>query len=107
MAAVQSRGLATVRGIELTRDDRLRGAIIERVMCHGAVDIASVCRAHRVDPDGFMASIELDALERDGLVRRDGSCVVVTQAGRPFVRFVCAAFDRHYTGQEGRHSRGL
>lgn len=107
MAAVEAGGLATVRGIALTRDDHLRGAIIERVMCHGAVDIESMCRAHRVDPETFIASLDLDALERDGLVWRDGSCLVVTQQGRPFVRFVCAAFDRHYTGQEGRHSRGL
>ena len=39
MAAVTAGGFATARGIALTRDDRLRGAIIERVMCHNAVDL--------------------------------------------------------------------
>lgn len=107
IAAAGDGGLATARGIALTADDHLRAAIIDRVMCQGAVDIGMLCRAHRVDPEAFMATVELGSLVRDGLVRLDGRCLVVTQAGRPFVRFVCAAFDRHYTGQEGRHSRGL
>jgi oxygen-independent coproporphyrinogen-3 oxidase len=107
MAAIRAEGLAIARGLALTRDDHLRGAIIDRVMCLGSVDIGSLCRTHRVDPDAFMATIDLQSLERDGLMRRDGAGLVVTEAGRPFVRFICAAFDRHYTGQEGRHARGL
>jgi oxygen-independent coproporphyrinogen-3 oxidase len=107
MAAVGRDGLATARGLALTRDDHLRGAIIDQVMCLGSVDIAALCRAHHVDVDAFMTTVDLQALERDGLVQRDGAGLVVTEAGRPFVRFVCAAFDRHYAGQEGRHSRGL
>lgn len=107
MAAIADHGRATARGRELTPDDRLRGAIIERLMCRGVADIESLCRSHHVDTDAFMAMIDLGSLERDGLVQRDGPSLVVTAAGRPLVRFVCAAFDRNYTGQDGRHSRGL
>ncbi|MBS0525720.1 MAG: oxygen-independent coproporphyrinogen III oxidase [Proteobacteria bacterium] len=107
MAAARATGLATARGLALTRDDHLRGAIIDHVMCQGSVDIEALCRAHRVDREAFMASVDLRALERDGLVRVDDAGLAVTEAGRPFIRFVCAAFDRHYAGQEGRHSRGL
>jgi oxygen-independent coproporphyrinogen-3 oxidase len=104
---VAGGGLATVRGIALTRDDRLRAAIIERVMCHNAVDLELLCREHRVDPEAYVASLDLQNLERDGLIRRAGARITVTEAGRPFVRFVCAAFDRHFAGTAGRHSRGL
>ncbi|MCW5734115.1 MAG: oxygen-independent coproporphyrinogen III oxidase [Enhydrobacter sp.] len=109
LATVGKDGLATARGIALTRDDRLRGAIIERVMCQNAVDLEALCREHRVDPDAFRASVDpdLDRLERDGLILRADARVTVTETGRPFVRFVCAAFDRHYVAAEGRHSRGL
>src|SRR5690606_28359505 len=39
---VRSGEFATVKGLELTRDDRTRAAIIERMMCDLAVDIADV-----------------------------------------------------------------
>lgn len=109
LARVAEGGFATARGIALTLDDRLRGAIIERVMCQNAVDLEALCREHRVDPEAFRASIDpdLDRLERDGLIRRADARVTVTETGRPFVRFVCAAFDRHFVAAEGRHSRGL
>ncbi len=107
MAAVGAGSLATARGCALTRDDHLRGEIIDRVMCRGAVDVDALCRVHHVDPAAFMSTVDLRTLERDGLVRRDGGDLTVTEAGRPFIRFVCAAFDQYYAGQEGRHSRGL
>lgn len=109
LATAQESGFATTRGIALTRDDRLRAAIIERVMCQGSVDLEALCREHRVDPEAFGASLDpdLDRLERDGLIRRVDARLVVTDSGQPFVRFVCAAFDRHYSAAEGRHSRGL
>lgn len=109
LAKVSEGGFATARGIALTRDDRLRGAIIERAMCQNTVDLETLCREYWVDPEAFRASVDpdLDRLELDGLIRRADSGFTVTETGRPFVRFVCAAFDRHYVAAEGRHSRGL
>lgn len=107
MATVAEGNFATARGVALTRDDRLCGAIIERVMCQNDVDLEPLCRQHRVDPEAYLASLDLHRLERDGLIRRTGARISVTETGRPFVRFICAAFDRHYAGAEGRHSRGL
>ena len=67
----------------------------------------ALCANHRVDPDAFLSCIDLDTLERDGLLERQESRLVVTDKGKPFVRFICAAFDRYYTGAEGRHSKGF
>ena len=108
MAAIGAGDFATARGIGLTADDRLRGDIIARLMCGDSADIAAACRAHRIDTELFIAS--LDALPRlidDGLAVLDGDTLRLTERGRPLVRSVCAAFDRYYTGQEGRHSRGI
>ena len=49
----------------------------------------------------------LASLIDDGLVSLDGGHLTVTAQGRPLVRSVCATFDRHYTGGEGRHARAI
>ncbi len=108
MDKISVEGLATARGIACTADDRLRADIIEQLMCNYRVDLADRCRRHHIDPEAFLAGIDrLSALERNGLVSRDGLMLAVTDAARPLVRFVCAAFDRHYTGAAGKHASGV
>ncbi len=51
--------------------------------------------------------VALPSLIDDGLVSFDGTRLAVTEQGHPLVRSVCAAFDRHYTGGEGRHARAI
>lgn len=107
-AMIEAGSFATVRGLELTDADRLRGEIIERLMCSFAVDLGEICRRHAVAPETFIDGIEdLPALLDDGLVRRDGERLQVTERGRPLVRFVCAAFDPHLAHTDSRHSRGI
>ena len=108
MAAIAQGGFATARGVALTNDDRLRARIIERLMCDSQVDLEQECRRFHVDPEAFSVSIDqLPVLERDGLIAKDDWRLDVTDEGRPLVRFICAAFDRHFTGAAGRHSRGI
>ena len=108
LASMAQGGFATARGIGLTNDNRLRGTIIERLMCDNHVDLERECRRFHVDPAAFVVSIDqLPALERDGLIAKEDWRVDVTEEGRPLVRFICAAFDRHFTGEAGRHSRGI
>ena len=47
----------------------------------------------------------LDAFVADRLVRIDGGTVRITEAGRPFVRAVCAAFDPLVQASAKRHAR--
>lgn len=105
-AALEQGRLATTRGIALTPDDRLRGEIIEHLMCGYQADIEAISRRHASPADTFLASVDgLAQLQRDGLIAVDHNCLKVTEAGRPFLRAICAVFDRYYTGGEGRHSR--
>ncbi len=106
--AVEAGGFATTRGLALTAADRLRGEIIERLMCSFSVDLGEVCRRHDVSPQAFIDDVaDLPALLDDGVVSRDGERLHVTDRGRPLVRFVCAAFDAHLVPAGGRHSRGI
>lgn len=108
MDAVARPGLATARGIAWSPADRVRGAIISDLMCHFDVDLEAICRRHGQEPRLLLADVKgLPSLVADGLVRLEGARLVVTDRGRPLVRSVCAAFDQHYTGAEGRHARGI
>lgn len=108
MAAMGRGGFATVRGIAVDVEDRLRGDIIGQLMCRYTADIGETCRKHGAETAAFLATVAgLAPLVRDGLVSIDGELLAVTELGRPLVRSVCAAFDRYYTGIEGRHARGI
>jgi oxygen-independent coproporphyrinogen-3 oxidase len=108
MQAIEAGGFAVARGVAVDADDRLRGDIIGQLMCGYVAEVGDACRRHGVAPDAFFGGIgALDGLQRDGLVVVDHERLVVTDRGRPLVRSVCAAFDRYYTGAEGRHARGI
>lgn len=106
--AVITGGLPVARGLELAGEDRLRGAVIERLMCDLAVDLEAVCRAHGRSSECLADAIgHLERHEDDGLITIDGGRIAVTSAGRPFLRSVCAAFDRYLRTGEARHARAV
>ena len=106
MRELQAGRFATARGVALTRDDRLRSDLIARLMCRYEADIDEICRRHCTRTDTFLASLDrLVPMQQDGLISFEGHRLKVTDRGRPLLRAVCAAFDRYYTGGEGRHSR--
>lgn len=106
--AVRAHGLATTRGVSLDDDDRLRRAVIERLMCDMAVDLAAVAEEHGAAPDCLIDAIdELQGLARDGLLTVDGWRVAMTEDGRPLVRLAAAAFDAHLHKGAARHSRAV
>jgi oxygen-independent coproporphyrinogen-3 oxidase len=97
---------ATVRGCAVTAEDRLRGRIIERLMCDLRVDLAEACAGHGEGAERFSAEFAaLDALAADGLVVRSGSEIRIPQEARAFMRSVCAVFDQYAPQQEARYSR--
>lgn len=100
--------LATVKGIALNDDDRRRRAVIERLMCDLAVDLDRIEAALGPDPEGFASELAMLApLVDDGLIEIDRGSVRVTETGRPFVRTVCAIFDRYLSAGRARHSRAV
>ncbi|MBL8659701.1 MAG: oxygen-independent coproporphyrinogen III oxidase [Rhodospirillales bacterium] len=106
--AVAGGRLPVARGIAFVGDDRLRGEIIERLMCDLFVDVAAICRRHGADADAFAAAFAaLGPLAADGVVALDGRTVRVTEAGRPLVRLAAAAFDAYLAHGEARHSRAV
>ena len=88
--------LPIAKGHALTPEDRLRAALIERVMCDLRVDVEAVSRAHeRTAPALAAAFPALSALEQDGLIRVRGAVVEVEPTARYMVRAVASAFDAY------------
>jgi len=96
-AALDEGTLPVMRGVELTRDDRLRREIIQRLMCDFELDVADVeARWDLRFADAFAAEIEaLAPLIADGLAAFDGRRLAVTPRGRLLVRTIAMPFDRH------------
>ncbi|ACB78613.1 oxygen-independent coproporphyrinogen III oxidase [Methylorubrum populi BJ001] len=104
-ARVAANDVATVRGYALTPEDRLRAALIERIMCDGAVEVGAVCRSHGRDPEALLASLpRLRALTDHGLVKREGMRLTIPDDARAFVRNVAALFDAHLGTSAAMHS---
>jgi len=101
--AVRDRGLATMRGHQLTRDDIERRWVIGRLMCHGELR-ADEFEAAFGQPFATRFASELQQLEpiaADGLVEQapDGS-LVVTSLGRLLVRNIAMTFDAYLADQQ-------
>ena len=105
---VQAGELPIARGIEVTDEDRLRRAIIERLMCDLRVDLDAISGAYGRNEAEFGAElIELERLAGDGLVTVDGRCIAITEEGRPLMRAVCAVFDTYLAHGTAKHSQAV
>jgi oxygen-independent coproporphyrinogen-3 oxidase len=99
--------LPTARGYALTAEDKVRGAVIERIMCDRKVDLAAVCGRFGWDPEVLIDRNRLGELIGDGLVEERGSVLEVTAPAHPLVRSVAAAFDAYLNDNAGRYSRAV
>jgi oxygen-independent coproporphyrinogen-3 oxidase len=100
--AVRERGIATMRGYRLTPDDRIRRAVIGRLLCHTVILKAEVEQEFSICFDEYFAS-ELRRLAEprdEGLVVLDPDEIRVTALGRIFIRNVAMIFDRYLHEQQ-------
>ena len=93
---INSGTSAIKRGHLLTADDRLRGDIIEQLMCYQACDIEAVCKKHHVNAASFSPEIlALQPYIESGLIARDGYKICLTSPHRMAVRVICQIFDSY------------
>lgn len=99
---------ATGKGALFAPEDRLRAAVIERIMCDNRVDLDAVCARHGSNPRHLIESARgLEQLVADGIARRDEHVVSLNDAARPLVRVLAAAFDQYLGEAPARHSRAV
>ncbi|RUU14353.1 oxygen-independent coproporphyrinogen III oxidase [Mesorhizobium sp. USDA-HM6] len=94
MQHIAAGRLATSKGWRITDDDRVRAAVIERLMCDLEADVPAICAAHGSDPIRLLDSAErLEILAKDGIVDIENGLVRVPRQHRFVVRAVAAEFD--------------
>jgi oxygen-independent coproporphyrinogen-3 oxidase len=104
-SAIDECRLPIARQLPVGDEDRVRAAVIERLMCDLKADVADL-RAR----SGFQASALDGALEAaralqvDGLCQVSGRTVRVPEAARRLVRVVAACFDSRLTTIRRRHA---
>jgi oxygen-independent coproporphyrinogen-3 oxidase len=99
--AVDRRGIATMRGYRLTRDDVIRRAVINRLLCHAVIHKEEIEHEFGIVFDEYFAA-ELRRLApfvEDGLVASVSRTIRVTPLGRIFIRNVGMVFDAHLEKQ--------
>jgi oxygen-independent coproporphyrinogen-3 oxidase len=106
--SIASGMLATRKGCALGPDDRLRGEIIERIMCDFKADIDQICTRYGRQPSSVLQSSgRLAALVSDGIARIEGNSISVADDSRFLVRNVAAAFDTYLDQSAKQHSRAV
>jgi len=99
-AALDDGRLPVWRGLALSPDDRVRGAVIGGLMCQGLIEVATIERRYRIE----FADYFKDALERlqphldDGLVCIEDGRIAATPSGRPLLRSIAMCFDGYLNG---------
>lgn len=103
---VRQGKLPIAKGVSLSNDDRLRSAIIERIMCDFSVDLSALCKSQ-----GAALSDIADALSRlermasDGILTIEASILNIQPSGIPFTRQVAACFDTYFRNSSEKHSQ--
>jgi len=98
--------LAVFRGVELSRDDELRRAVITQLICNFSLDMRRVAKDWEIDFAQYFAS-EIDRLggmAEHGLLSISEDIIDVLPPGRLLIRNICMVFDR-YLGAGGQTAR--
>ena len=99
--AVAERGIATMRGYHLSDDDRLRRAVISRLLCHTIVVKPEISEEFGIDFDSYFADelARLEPFREDGLVVLNPGEIRTTWLGRIFIRNLAMIFDPYLEKQ--------
>ena len=100
--SVAERGIATMRGYRLSEDDRLRRAVISRLLCHTVLLKEEIAREFGIDFDRYFADelARLEASREDGLVLLEPGEIRTTWLGRIFIRNLAMVFDPYLENQQ-------
>lgn len=103
--AIDANRNPATRGLTLSDEDRMRGEIIEMLMCDLTVDADAIAGKWGLPLDDVGG--KLAPLCAAGLAEAEGHRVTVRPENRLFLRTVAMAFDRYFMPTEKRHAKAV
>lgn len=105
---VAATGMATARGVAFTEEDRLRGWVIERLMCDFAFSRREAMQRFGGAAEAVISeALALTEMPQDAPIEERGDLFVVSPEKRPLVRTVAAKFDGYLAKGGARHSAAV
>jgi oxygen-independent coproporphyrinogen-3 oxidase len=98
--AIDAGRWPTMRGMQVSSEDKLRRSVINRILCHTVLVKSEIEQDFGISFDEHFGEeiIELHQLERDALVNMSHDRIAVTSLGRIFIRNVAMVFDEYLKG---------
>ena len=102
---VKQTGLATIKGITLDAEDRMRAYVIERLMCDFEISFNAVTTKFGAASKNIIAEAKILAEnDEDGLCSIQGEKLCVSEKGQAFIRSICAHFDSYLNKGKAKYS---
>ena len=103
-AAIRNEQFATVRGHRLSPDDRLRGRMIEMLMCDFRIPTAAVTAEFGLEAPAVQAMLADMATAFEGHLHLDEDGLFVPPAARPLTRMIARQLDTYEMDAAGHSS---
>ncbi len=96
-AQIEGGHIPIFRGIALNADDKLRRAVITKLICHFTLEISAIEKEYLIDFKGYFSKEweELEKMQKDGLLALSDQRIDILPAGRLLVRNICMPFDAY------------
>jgi oxygen-independent coproporphyrinogen-3 oxidase len=95
--AIDTKKNAQVKGVNLSKDDVIRGEVIRELMCNLYIDKNTINEKYNIDFAEYFAE-DLPLLStfiEDGLVENTADFIKVDQKARLLIRNICMSFDAY------------
>lgn len=103
---IRSGDFATAKGHLFSAEDRLRGRMIEALMCDFEISYSEIAAASNVTPDQVAQTAEPLIASYSSLLQARDSGLRVLPQGRPLVRLMARALDAYHMAEHG-HSTAV
>lgn len=104
---IEASRLPIARGVALNDDDRLRGDVIQQLICNNRLDTGLMESRYGIRfADYFSDELaRLAGMAGDGLVEVTPAQLLVTARGRLLIRNICKVFDHYRNDSEQQFSK--